>query len=133
MNEFNKTKLHESNNHVDPISDAAAVTGISVDPAAFATSSCCSEEVALIMLRNGDKAMNLAKHLNDLAQGHDPKILRILAAAYAEMGKFTEAASTAKQALTLAQSQSDTALTKDLQIDIRDYEAHTPLRSTSDF
>jgi tetratricopeptide (TPR) repeat protein len=84
-------------------------------------------------IRNGAKAVALAKHLNDLAQGHDPKILRALAAACAETGKFTEASSTAKQALALALAQSDAALTTALQTDIRDYQAHIPVRSTGDF
>jgi len=71
--------------------------------------------------------------LAKLSDPYDPKILRTLAAAYAEMGKFTEASSTAKQALALAQTQSDKSLTTALQTDIRDYQAHIPLRSTADF
>ncbi|HEV2329126.1 MAG TPA: tetratricopeptide repeat protein [Verrucomicrobiae bacterium] len=82
-------------------------------------------------IRNGDKAITLAKHLNDLAQGHDPKTLRTLAAAYAETGNFAEASSAAKQALALAQTQSDKSLTTALQTDIRDYQAHIPLRSAA--
>lgn len=84
-------------------------------------------------VRNGFKAVALAKRLNDLAQSNDPKTLRTLAAAYAETGNFTEASSTAKHALALAQAQSDSALTNALQAEIGLYLKHTPLRSTANF
>ncbi len=84
-------------------------------------------------IRNGAKAVALATHLNDLSGGKDPKILRTLAAAYAETGKFAEAASAAKLALALAQAQSGPELVADLQSEIRLYEANTPCRSTGDF
>jgi tetratricopeptide (TPR) repeat protein len=82
-------------------------------------------------VRNGDQAVSLAKRLNDLAQGKQPKFLRILAAAYAETGRFDDASSTAKQALALA--QSDAALTTALQTELSLYLAHAPQRSTGDF
>lgn len=83
-------------------------------------------------IRNGDKALALAKRLNDLCQGKDPRILRALAAACAETGNFADAASTAKQALALASAQSDAALTKALQTEIGLYLAHRPCRSTNE-
>ncbi|HEX3626313.1 MAG TPA: tetratricopeptide repeat protein [Verrucomicrobiae bacterium] len=82
-------------------------------------------------VRNGNKALALALRLNDLTQGNDPKILRTLAAAYAEMGKFDEASATAKKAMALA--QSDVALTNALQTEIGLYQARTPVRSTDNF
>ena len=81
-------------------------------------------------VRNGEKAVALATRLNDLAQGKDPKILRTLAAAYAETGRFAEASSTAKRALALPSTGSDVALTNALQIELRLYSAHSPQRST---
>ncbi|HEV2329125.1 MAG TPA: tetratricopeptide repeat protein [Verrucomicrobiae bacterium] len=79
-------------------------------------------------VRNGAKAVALAKHLNDYFNGNDPKILRTLAAAYAETGRFAEASSTAKQALALA---SDPGLIKALQAELNLYLARAPLRSTA--
>ncbi|HXC36487.1 MAG TPA: tetratricopeptide repeat protein [Candidatus Acidoferrales bacterium] len=78
-------------------------------------------------VRNGDKAVALAKHLNDYFNGNDPKILRTLAAAYAETGKFAEASAAAKQALALA---SDSGMIKALQAELNLYLAHVPQRST---
>ena len=84
-------------------------------------------------VRNGEKAVVLATRLNALSQGKDPKILRTLAAAYAETGKFAEAASTAKQALALASAESRTQLSADLQTEIRLYQTNAPCRSTGSF
>ncbi|HEY1790640.1 MAG TPA: tetratricopeptide repeat protein [Verrucomicrobiae bacterium] len=84
-------------------------------------------------VRNGAKALVIAEHLNDLAQGKDPKILRTLAAAYAETGQFAEASSSARKALALASARSDTALTNALQTELNLYLAHAPRRSTDNF
>lgn len=84
-------------------------------------------------VRNGDKAVALATRLNDRAQSRDPEILRILAAACAETGKYAEATSTAKQALALAQAESRAELSADLQTEIHLYQTNTPCRSTRNF
>lgn len=80
-------------------------------------------------VRNGTEAVALAGRLNQLANGADPKILRTLAAAYAEAGRFPEAVATAKQALALAQSNA--ALENELQTEVELFQNHSPYRTTS--
>jgi tetratricopeptide (TPR) repeat protein len=81
-------------------------------------------------IRNGSKALALAERLDGLARGQNPKILRTLAAACAETGKFAEATSAAKQALALVSAQSEPALINALQTEIGLYLAHTPRHTT---
>jgi tetratricopeptide (TPR) repeat protein len=78
-------------------------------------------------IRNGNEAIALAERVNELAKG-DPKVLRILAAAYAETSQFPKAAATAKQALALTPAQSNSA--NELQAEIQLYQKNLPLRTT---
>jgi len=80
-------------------------------------------------VRNGGKAVALAEQANQSSKDKDPQILRTLAAAYAEAGRFPEAILTAKQALVLAVAQSKTGLTNELQTEIGLYQTNTPCRS----
>ena len=84
-------------------------------------------------VRNGDKAVALAEKADQLSNDKDPQILRTLAAAYAEAGRFPEAVLTAKQALVLALAQSNTGLTNELQTEIGLYQTNSPCRSTSSY
>jgi tetratricopeptide (TPR) repeat protein len=82
-------------------------------------------------VRNGGKAVALAGQANQFSKGKDPLILRTLAAAYAETGRFPEAVLTASQALALAVAQSNPGLTNALQTEIGLYQANSPCRSTN--
>jgi tetratricopeptide (TPR) repeat protein len=53
-------------------------------------------------LRNGEKALELAQRAIRLSNGNDPKRLGTLAAAYAEVRRFSEAVETAERAIDLA-------------------------------
>jgi tetratricopeptide (TPR) repeat protein len=79
-------------------------------------------------LRNGGKAVELARQANLLTGGENPVILHTLAAAYAEAGRFSEAVETAQHALRLAESQTNTALAGALQEELKLYQAGSPLR-----
>ena len=79
-------------------------------------------------VRNGNEAVAMAGKANQLTSGTDPKILRTLAAANAETGRFPEAIATAKQALALAPAQSN--LANELQAEIQLYQKNSPLRTT---
>ena len=61
-------------------------------------------------IRNGDKAVRLADRANQLSGSKDPAVLRTLAAAYAENGRFTEATATAESGLQLAKYRKITRL-----------------------
>jgi protein O-mannosyl-transferase len=83
-------------------------------------------------LRDGTKAIGLAKELiARTGHANDATAItasRILAAGYAETGRFSEAIETAQQALQLAITQDNVALTKDLQSDIANYRRNLPVR-----
>jgi len=83
----------------------------------------CSEA----SLRNGSMALELARRANALTGGENPAILRTLAAAFAEAGRFPEAMETAQRALRLAGAQSNTGLAGALQSEMKLYKAGLPL------
>jgi tetratricopeptide (TPR) repeat protein len=81
-------------------------------------------------LRNGPKALALARQLDRLSGGKNPALLDTLAAAYAENGQFPEAVDAAQRALALARSQNNPALENTLRQHIKLLQAGSPLRST---
>jgi tetratricopeptide (TPR) repeat protein len=80
-------------------------------------------------LRNGPKALALARQLDRLSGGNNPALLDTLAAAYAESGQFSEAVDAAQRALALARSQNNPALEDTLRQHIKLLQAGSPLRS----
>jgi tetratricopeptide (TPR) repeat protein len=80
-------------------------------------------------LRNGEKAVELARQAGAQAGGENPDILRTLAAACAEAGRFSEAVETAQHALRLAQAQSNAGLAEALQSELKLYQAGSPFHS----
>jgi tetratricopeptide (TPR) repeat protein len=80
-------------------------------------------------LRNGDKAVQLARQANELFGGKHPVVLRTLAAACAEAGRFSEAVEIAQRALHLAEAQSDTRLAGQLQLEMKLYQSDNPYHS----
>jgi tetratricopeptide (TPR) repeat protein len=78
-------------------------------------------------LRNGAKAVELARQANLLTGGENPVILRTLAAACAEAGRFSEAVETAQHALRMAEAQSNIVLAGALQSELLLYQAGSPL------
>jgi protein O-mannosyl-transferase len=80
-------------------------------------------------LRNGHKAVELARQANELSGGENPITLRTLAAAFAEAGRFPEAVETAQRALSLAGAQSNTRLAGQLQSELKLYQAGSPFHA----
>lgn len=79
-------------------------------------------------LRDGPEAVRLAE-LADSASSRSEKhatVLRILAAAYAEAGQFTEAKNTAQEALQAANVQGNTGLADALQGELALYDLGLP-------
>jgi Flp pilus assembly protein TadD len=81
-------------------------------------------------LRDGNKAVELAQQANQLTGGGNPMILEILAAAYAEGRRFSDAVATAQQALSLAVAQNNTNLAEALRKEIKLYQANKPFDHT---
>ena len=73
-------------------------------------------------LRNGAEALQLAQRAEHLLGTANPRLLRVLAAAYAEQGNFTEATKTARRGLELATTRGDTGLARSLENDLALYD-----------
>jgi tetratricopeptide (TPR) repeat protein len=82
-------------------------------------------------LRDGGKAVVFAQQANQLTGGGNPRVLRTLAAAYAEAGKFPEAVQTAQAALRFAAAQGDASLSRDLEAQIKLHQAGSPMHGAS--
>jgi protein O-mannosyl-transferase len=82
-------------------------------------------------LRDGAKAVQLAREALRISGDRIPIIFRTLAAAYAETGRFSEAIQTAQHGIELANSQGNPGLAAELQSTIGLYEAGKPLRDPS--
>lgn len=82
-------------------------------------------------LRNGRQALALAERANQLSRDNNPAILRTLAAAYAENGRFTEAKVTAERGLQLANAQENPALANILEGDLARYRRNAPVRTAT--
>ena len=77
-------------------------------------------------VRNGSNAVVLAERANRLSGDRNPQILRILAAAYAEAGRFDEAIATAQKACALASQSGDPKLLESNQELLALYRNHRP-------
>ena len=81
-------------------------------------------------LRNGPEAVVLAEQARRSSDGK-PLILRILAAAYAEADRFSEATDTAREALRAADDQGNSVLSDLLRKEIALYESGHPYHRQS--
>ena len=81
-------------------------------------------------LRNGPEAVVLAEQARRSSDGK-PLILRILAAAYAEADRFSEATDTAREALRAADDQGNSVLSDLLRKEIVLYESGHPYHRQS--
>jgi len=79
-------------------------------------------------IRNGSEAVTLAARACALTGRRNPVYLDALAAAYAEAGRFLDAARTAREAAALAASQGNTGLAARAEAARQLYEAGRPLR-----
>jgi protein O-mannosyl-transferase len=79
-------------------------------------------------IRGGARAVELAQQAVQLSGGRDPQFRRTLAAAYAESGQFSDAASAAEQAMAIANLQGKSRLATALKQDIVLYREQMPLR-----
>ncbi len=80
-------------------------------------------------LRNGERAVELAEDVMNRAGHPNAIVLRALAAAYAEVGRFNDAIATAQQAIEIARASGNEGLISDLQRSIAAYQSNQPIRS----
>ena len=83
-------------------------------------------------LRNGAEAFAIAQHLSQTTDASNPMLLRVLAAAYAEAGRFSEAIETAQRGIALATSQNHADQAALLQADLKLFQSAQPLRDASE-
>ena len=77
-------------------------------------------------IRNGRQAIDLAREAVRLSHGDDPRPLGTLAAAYAEIGQFSDAVETAQQAIDLAMRLGEKETAEELRAQIAVYRANRP-------
>ena len=79
-------------------------------------------------VRNGAEALAISQRLSQTTEASNPTILRVLAAAYAEAGRFPEAIETTERGIALATSQYRSDLAALLQSDLKLLQSAQPLR-----
>ena len=82
-------------------------------------------------LRNGPQAVELAQQANQLDGGENPIILRTLAAAYAEAGRFSDAQRSAQKTMALARAAGQSDLVEQLNGELKLYTAGLPFHQES--
>lgn len=90
---------------------------------AWALATCADGTV-----RDGGRAVAVAQQADRLAGGKDAGVLDALAAAYAEAGRFDDAARTAQAAIKLAESAGQVGRAKQVQARLQLYQAGQPYR-----
>jgi tetratricopeptide (TPR) repeat protein len=124
---FNLGNVLYAANHI-PEAVAAWKAGLRLEPArvpvltrlAWVLATCPLDPV-----RNGVEAVRLASRALELTGGTQPSVLDALAAAYAEVGRFQEAADMARRALALMREANGS---EGLKARIALYEAGQPVR-----
>lgn len=81
-------------------------------------------------IRNGSRALELARKANELAAGKSPAILGTVAAALAELGRFSDATQTAQQAFELATAQNNASQINSLGDRLALYKNGLPYRDS---
>jgi protein O-mannosyl-transferase len=80
-------------------------------------------------LRNGARAVQLSEDVMNRAGHPNAIVLRTLAAAYAEAGRFNDAINAAQQAIEIARATGNNGLAGDLENNIAAYQQNQPIRS----
>jgi Flp pilus assembly protein TadD len=83
-------------------------------------------------IRSGPKAVALGERALQLSEEKEPRIYRLLAAAYAENRQFDKAIETAQRGSQLATEQGNYAAANALQSNIDLYRRNIPLRDSSE-
>jgi hypothetical protein len=79
-----------------------------------------------VHIRSAGESIALAEQASTLSAGDDPRILEVLAAAYAGAGRFDQAVAVAKSAIAVASQQRLVRLTAQISLLLKLYEGHHP-------
>jgi protein O-mannosyl-transferase len=80
--------------------------------------------------RNGGEALRLAQRVCELTHGAHPAALDTLAAAYAELGRFDQAAGIAQKGIDLATLSGNLELVRQMKDRLRRYQSSQPYRES---
>ena len=80
-------------------------------------------------LRNGARAVQLVEDVARRAGHPNAVVLRTLAAAYAETGRFNDAIAAAQQAIEIARTTGNEGLIPEIERSISDFRMNQPMRS----
>ena len=80
-------------------------------------------------LRNGSRAVQLAEDVASHAGHPNAIVLRTLAAAYAEVGRFDDAIAAAQQGIEMAKATGNEGLVTDLERSVAAFRLNQPIRS----
>jgi protein O-mannosyl-transferase len=83
-------------------------------------------------LRNGPEAVRFAQRLCEVTGYHQAGALDVLAAAYAEAGRFNDAVATAQKAVGLARAAGQPELVRQIQERLKLYQAGQPFHEGSE-
>ena len=72
--------------------------------------------------------MSLAEEVLRASGGRSAEAMGVLAAAYAEAGRFGDAVRTARRAISVARSLGREELARSIEAQLRNYEARRPFR-----
>jgi len=79
-------------------------------------------------VRNEERAVALSQQANELTGGENPVVLGTLAASYAEVGRYAEAAETVSRAIERARIEGRSNLINALESNLEVYKAHADSR-----
>ncbi len=82
-------------------------------------------------LRNGEEAVQLATRACELSRNQNPEATYALAAAYAEIGRFSDAVSASERAIHAAREGGNMGLANAIQKSLQFYRRQEPFRSSS--
>jgi tetratricopeptide (TPR) repeat protein len=114
---------------IDQWQDALAIqpeNGNAASNLAWVFATCPEDSI-----RDGSRAAELGEKALRISGGKIPMIYKVLAAAYAESGRFGDAIETAQHGAELATNQGNPALATELESNIALYQSGRPLRDPS--
>ena len=114
---------------IDQWQDALAIqpeNGNAASNLAWVFATCPEDSI-----RDGSRAAELGEKALRISGGKIPMIYKVLAAAYAESGRFADAIETAQRGAELATNQGNPALATELESNIALYQSGRPLRDPS--
>lgn len=82
-------------------------------------------------VRDGSEAVEVAQKAADATKHKSPRVLRVLATALAENGKFDNALKVAQQARAMAEQRRMQQVAQQVQRDISQYEKKQPVRASN--